>query len=445
MEAVLLEPDLAYGRRPITEDEARTILENPRILDVLIEEINQKVVGETDTIKTILLACFGSLVENNQIASYNLLVNSESGSGKDYIVFSTLQILPKDSWLKRTRITPNVFTYWHNPQYEPEWTWDGKICYLEDISDNVMDGEVFKVMCSSGSSATVLIKQVPKDIEIRGKPVFIITSANASPNSELTRRFVIVNLDESIDQTKAIMERQAKYESEGKSIKYNKTLIESLSYLERIRVKIPFAKVLPGFLPKNSMIMRTHFPRFMDYIKSSCALHQYQRETDEEGFNVAEGQDYDIAREVLLKLTSNPFMIPLTHNDKKLLDILEGLGVPISALELEAKISFLSRAQLYKILDKLAKYGFLEKSTREDEIDSRKNATVYSLTSSIKVSPLIIPTWSEIQEKLLKNENSENDKNSENNENDKNYSHHYQSHETMPEELIDVSKKKVDS
>jgi len=386
-------------------NEPEEILENPNLFNSIVKELSKKIVGETETIKTVLLSSFGALVENNQIASYNLLVNSESGAGKDYVVFHTLEILPKDMWLKRTRITPNVFTYWKNPRFHPEWNWDGKVCYLEDISDNVMNAEVFKTMCSSGSNATVLINQIPTDIKIVGKPVFVLTSANATPSAEVTRRFTIVNLNESVNQTEAIMKRQAKFESEGIELEYNKNLTKALSKLKRIKVKIPYAKLLPKFLPKKSIIMRTHFQRFMDYIKSSCALYQYQRDQDGYDFHIATGQDYDIAREVLLKLTSNPFMIPLTHNDKKLLNIFEKLNESVSVQELDAKVTFLSKAQLYRVLNKLAKYGFIEKNTREDIEDSRKNCTVYFLSNSIKMSPLNIPTWAQIQKKLLKNKN----------------------------------------
>ncbi len=384
------------------------ILENPNLLNTIVKEISKKVVGEEETIKTILLSCFGSKVENHQIASYNLLINSESGAGKDFVAYNTIQILPKETWLKRTRITPNVFTYWHNPKFEPEWSWDGRICYLEDISDTVMNAEVFKTMCSSGSSATVLINQIPIDIEIKGKPVMVLTSANASPNTEVTRRFTIVNLDESVNQTEAIMKRQANHETNGLEVEYNKNLTNALAKLKRIKVKIPYAEVLPEFLPKNSIIMRTHFQRFLDLIKSSCALHQYQRVQDENDFYLADGQDYDIAREVLLKLTSNPFMIPLTHNDKKLLEIFDDLVEPISAKELEAKVNFLSVAQMYNLLNKLSKYGFLEKTIKEYE-DSRKNSTAWFKSDSIKVSPLKIPKWSEIKENLLNNKNGQND------------------------------------
>lgn len=401
MEAVLFQDEVAQKRRPITEEEARQVLEFPKILDVLIEEIGRKVVGETDTIKTILLSAFGSLVENSEVASYNLLVNSESGSGKDFVVYNTLKILPKDRWIKRTRISPNVFTYWHNPKFEPEWSWNGKTLYLEDVSDNVLNSEVFKVMCSSGSNATILIKQTPVDIEIKGKPVMIITSANASPSPEITRRFTIVSLDETEEQTDAIIRRQAESQAYGSSIEYDKNLVKSLEILKPIKVKIPYADILPEFMPKKSVIMRTHFSRFLDIIKSSTALHQYQREQDN-GYYIADGQDYDIAREVLLKMTSNSAMIPLTHNDRKLLEVFETLPEPTSEQELEGKVSFLERAQLFRTLNKLTKYDFLQKSLRENLDDSRKNCMVWSLKDSIKASPLNIPTWKEIEERIAK-------------------------------------------
>jgi hypothetical protein len=142
-----------------------------------------------------------------------------------------------------------------------------------------------------------LIKAKSFDIEISGKPVMIITSANASPSPELIRRFAIVNLDESQEQTEAIMRRQAESEAKGSRIEYDKNIVKALESLERIKVRIPYADRLLDFFPKKSIIMRTHFPRFLDYIKSSTALYQYQRERDD-GSYLANWQDYDNARDV---------------------------------------------------------------------------------------------------------------------------------------------------
>jgi len=390
-------------RTEIRETEVNEILKESNILTMMINEIGKKVVGEQETIKVILLSACGAFVNNAQIASYNLMVNSEAGAGKDYVVGKTLEIFDEEIVLSRTRISPTAFTYWKTPyttkdgtEYNMDWTWNGKICYLEDVSSSVMNHEVFKVMCSSGSYATVVIKQVAYDKKIEGKPVMIVTSATAEPNPELTRRFTIVSLDESVNQTEEIMKLQAKQDANNLENGYNENITTALMQLKRVDVRVPYAEKLSEILPSKSIVMRTHFQRFLDYIKASAALNQYQRASDVDEYVLANGEDYNNARDVLLKLTSNNSMIPLTVNDKNMITLFEtDVFEPITVRELEAKVTFVSQKQIYNILDKLVKYGFLKKSTRTDEQDSRRSSTVFRLAE--KIGTISIPKWEEIK------------------------------------------------
>ncbi|MDD5148662.1 MAG: hypothetical protein PHH08_04330, partial [Candidatus ainarchaeum sp.] len=288
-------------------DDIFAFLSHPEFFNIICEqELSKKIEGEQDAIQTIALVGFGGrLVQNCEPTSTNLLVNSASGSGKDWICKNTLSILPKEIYIKRTRISPTVFNYWHNSKFEPDWTWNEKVFYLEDISNPVLNSDVFKVMASGGSVSTITINQYAVDIEIKGKPVMITTTAAATPNPELIRRFPIVSLDESIDQTKAIIKKQAKFAVQGKTTEHNPKIKEALGYLQTIKVKIPFAEILPELIPSNHIIMRTNFPRLLDYIKFSCALFQFQRKQDNEGYFLATGQDYEYARKAIQKITGS--------------------------------------------------------------------------------------------------------------------------------------------
>ncbi len=337
-------------------------LKNPEIFKIITEsEFDKKIVREELTRKVIFLCANGRLVKNCQIASYNLLVNDEAGAGKDYVTSKVLEIIPKEVYFKKTRISPTAFTYWHNSMYEPDWNWDGKILYTEDISENVLNSEVFKVMCSSGSSATIVIKQRAFEIDIKGKPVVITTTANSIPNPELTRRFEILNLDESTDQTREIMIRHSLYAMDGENNEYNKEITEAMKYLERVCVKIPYAEKLFMLFPTHSVMMRTKFPRFLDLIKASAAFHQYQRGRDSEGFIIANEQDYMIAGECMKKLTSNNYMVSLTKNQKRILEKLEQSNEPLAATKIREQMNnFLSLPAIITNLSQLTGYGLLK-------------------------------------------------------------------------------------
>ena len=374
------------------------ILKDLQLFEMINKELDKKIVGEEETRKVILLCSFGRLVENSQVSSYNLLVMSESGAGKDYVTSKTLEITPQEYYIKKTRISPATFTYWHNSKFEPEWTWNGKVFYPEDIGEGVLNSDVFKVMCSSGSSATIVIKQRAIDLEIKGKPVMITTTASASPSPEMVRRFVMLMLDESVDQTKAIMKRHSEFKKKGIVPEYNQDLIEAQKYLKRVKVKIPFADLIDPHFPQDNIIMRTNYPRFLDFISASASLYQYQRK-EEDGFILAEGQDYDIARKCFLKLFSNKYMIPLTRNQKEILQqfeldpTLEG-----SVSELYNSVfgkDFLSDRALETNLKNLVKYGILKTHTKKDVLNRDINS--YSIKKSYTENKTLnIPDYASI-------------------------------------------------
>lgn len=401
------------------------ILKDEDLLDIIVNEVNKKVVHEKETIKGILICCFGSLVKNNNIASYNLIVNSESGAGKDFICDNAVKILPTDKVVKRTRISPKVWTYWNRSKMQDNsFTWDGLIFYGEDLNNAVLNDECMKTMCSSGTHATVVINQQAVDIEIRGKPVMIITSASASLEPEMLRRFTIINLDESHKQTKRIIRKKALNAAKGKGEDYNPEITKVLKHLKRYEVSVPFAEKFVEFFPTDSIIMRTHFDRFIDYIKASAVLHQYQREK-EKGKIVANGQDYNIARDVLIKTTSNQYMIPLTKDQKKILEAIKSLNIKRdNLLELIQANGGLDVTGFYSISEIATKISFLDYKTLRSRLDSLvearclikdsikwdfKPATSYKL---LDVHKITIPEW-----KMLQNTNSENITNTENTEN----------------------------
>lgn len=383
--------------------ELMEILENPQLFfRITVDELDKKIVGEIETRQTIFLCACGAFVANNNPASYNCLVNSLSGAGKDWTAHKTLSIFPKESYIKRTRISEKVFTYWHNPKFEPEWTWDGKIFYNEDINPKVLNSEVFKVMCSSGSHATVLINQRSVDIEIKGKPVIIVTTARAVPDKEVVRRFSLVNCDESQDQTKQIVKRQAKYAETGRTMEYDRDITEALGKLKQVCVKVPFAGQISQAIPTDNIIVRTAFQRLIDFIKASTALHQLQRKQDEEEYYIATLQDYQIAQIAFRKTTCNQYLIPLTHEQKKLLDIIrqlqkdklrqleEGNDQPpqqrldskavnvdqgLTYNEIEPLIHFWEERHLRNQLNILAEYGILATGKRKEEGAKRPSKT----------------------------------------------------------------------
>lgn len=379
-------------------DEVLAILKDPNLFDkITIQEFDKTIAGEIHTRRTIFL-CNNKIFVKNLQAPRNILVNGESNIGKSYVCRMVWRIFPEDLWEYATKISPEAFTYWHNSNFEPEWTWDGKGCYIEDISQKLANSDTFKVMASEGSRAIIVIKHRAVDVKIKGKPVMLATSAETEPKFEVLNRFDIIALDDTETQTKKIMEMQSREAEKGYLDIYDEGITKALSLLKRIKVRIPFARSLNKYFPKHQLRIRRDFPRFFDLIKASCALHQYQREKDEDGYYLPEEQDYLLAKEALEKIRSSSAIAGiagLTHRLKRAflacMELAEEKN-PFTAKEIHAHSPFVSQKSWYDYLDKLAALNLLKIGLERRE-ESDKQVTVYM---PIGVKVLELPSFEEV-------------------------------------------------
>lgn len=339
-------------------------LTNPDLFSNIIKEFDKKIKGEKKSKRSIFLSLCSIWIDGSEVP-LNTFVSSESSVGKSFVCKRIVKIFPKELVQYRSKITPEAFTYWHNT--EDDWTWDGKICYLEDISQSILEAPTFKVMCSEGSIATIVSKHKAIDIEIKGKPVMLITTARTNPNTEILNRFQIVSLDESSQQTESIVFDIATKAEKNLNIDYDPKISEALGCLKRRKVKIPFAVKIAQFLKENynfkSIRLRRDFSRLLDLVKSSAVLHQYQREVDEEENIIANSQDYEIARECINYVQTQTFR-GLTHKLKKALDCCLELK-EFTAKDIHSRFPFVNQKMWYNYLDELLERGLLKTEVRE--------------------------------------------------------------------------------
>jgi len=356
------------------------------LFDVALENFKKKIVGEIAPIKTIFaVSTGGSLTLNANATSTNLCVNAKSGAGKDTACKGVLNVYNNETKLfHRTKITPQTFTYWKRKEIKEGFTWDGKIVYLEDCSSSLLNCDVFKTMSSGGSRATVIKDQCAIDITIPGKPVMIITTAESEPNLELLRRFPLIYLNESKEQTRAIIKKIAFDEANNIKPDYDKTFVLALKLLQPVSVSVPFAVELGNvFMNYDAVLFRTHFKRILDYIKFSATIHQYQRQKNDEGFIVAEWKDWDNVRDCVQLITTNKLGFNLTHKQTAVLNLIK-LNPGVSAPRLLTMNPPYSKKGLYKCLDSLSQYGFVSVALNDSSV------SIYSAVDSETVN--LLPT-----------------------------------------------------
>lgn len=392
------------------------ILQNPELLTIINKEFDKKISGEEQARNIIFLVFNMRNVANLNKSSDNLMVNDEGGTGKDYVVSNIYSILPDEEKVKKVRISPKVLAYLNSIENNPEG-WIKKSLYLEDLPNIVLNDDSFKVMSSSDpngiTQTSIIIKNHLFNIDIKGKPSIILTIATANPKPELLRRYPILNLTSTISQTKAILKKQGLFAERGESQEYDPKIKKALSYLERVKVRIPYATKISDSFPSGNVIIRTHFPRFLDYVKSSCSLHQYQREKDSEGYYLATEQDYEIAREMMIETTSNQLMIPLTKKQKEILSVMAETEGFTPFKELATKMQHIYQERwLRNHLERLSEMGFLTRDNHSTD-DSIKPSAVYKFNDVVKLE---LPSFAEL-ENSANNTTTTNNTNNTNNAN----------------------------
>lgn len=379
------------------------VLKNPDLLNIINREFDKKLVGEIEPRKVTFLIANMRNVENLNKGSDNLLINAKSGTGKDHLGEAIFDFLPKTEKMELNRTTPKVLSYTKNRTKNPEDSWKKMALRMEDVSNAVLTDDSFKVILTANPNkinyAKTMIKQNVTEIEIEGKPSIIMTLAKPDIKEEFLRRMPILFLDESTNQSKEIINRQAEYAEQGISLEYDETIKNSLIFLRRVKVKVPFAKKLVQIFDDSikNVIVRTAFPRFLDYIKSSASLFQYQREMDSEGYILATKEDYSLGALCLKQTTNNLLMIPLSKIDKGIYDFFEEgkiLNSSIDELLNQPKIQELSVSERWirYRLDFLVSKGFLKRTTERKE-GIFKPINVYSYN---KIGSFDIPEFEEL-------------------------------------------------
>ena len=377
-----------------TINKAKIFIKNPNMFNIITDdEFGKTIVGENNTRNAIFLENCSIWVKD--ITAHSM-VGGESSVGKDYVTKNVLKIFPQERVITRTKITPQAFTYWH--EGEEDWTWDGKIVYLPDISDNLINSAVFKVMATEGTIAVVVRNGKTEEITIPGIPNLVVTTAEANPTNEILNRFSLISLDESDDQTLAIMEYAAEKSKTNKKSFYGSDVVQGLRMLKEVRVVIPYADLMTRFFPRRVKLRRV-FGNFLNLIKCSAALHQFQRSTDAKGNVIAVKQDYEVARGVIENIREQTIS-GVTAKEKKYLEkfekaLIETSNEWMSVSEIHSETRYKSLQTWWDIVKQLEIKGLIEGKEFEEK-NIFKPTRKYCLREIPETEKLKLPIYEKL-------------------------------------------------
>jgi Mn-dependent DtxR family transcriptional regulator len=241
------------------------------------------------------------------------VILSQSGAGKSGITEVIERLTPPEDVMLLTRLTPQSL------YYVEDGFLDQKLVIIEERHGSAEADYSIRVLQSRKKLIAAAPVKDPqtgnmktKVFTVQARAAFIEATTSSSVNHENATRCFELSMDESVEQTRRIHERQRIMKTErGLRLREEGDQIAQLHWnaqrlLEPAPVVIPFADRLT--FPAAWMRTRRDHARFLNLIEVSAFVHQHQRDRRGGAICAAPADyavAYELSREVLAETLSD--------------------------------------------------------------------------------------------------------------------------------------------
>jgi DNA primase catalytic core len=339
-------PEASASARPAMTEaeraEALELLKRPELLDQTARDVDALgFVGEEVNKRLLYLVAISRKLPDPLSA----VILSQSGAGKSGLTEVIERLTPPEDVVLLTRLTPQSLYY-----VAPGFL-DQKLVIVEERYGSMEADYSIRVL----QSRKKLIAAAPikdpqtgnlrtKVFTVEARAAFIEATTASSVNHENATRCFELTMDESVEQTRRVHERQRLLRTEaGLSLRQQAEATvrrhwNAQRLLEPAPVVIPFADRLS--FPSTWMRTRRDHARFLNLIEVSAFLHQQQREK-KNGAIVASPADYTVAYELaaqVLAETLSDLKKPLREAYGRIRELSNGDG-SVSRREIRETLS----------------------------------------------------------------------------------------------------------
>lgn len=361
------------------KEKALAYLKDPNLFGNISKDIAKagEVVGE-ETNKMMLYLSATSRKFKKPIS---LVVFGKSSSGKSHVVNAVAEFMPEEDSLVLSSLSPKALEYM-GAQLKHKFVlvqeWEGLVEALPTLRTLQSEGKLARlVTVVDPVTKTRVAKAYSQDCPCS---VIVTTTKEGIHNENSTRIFELY-ADESVEQTKKVVRATIDKADMSKRLspETKKEILDVHHNIQRllepVDVNIPFAEHLS--FPAKTTRHRRDSERFINLIKAVAFLRQKQKgeskTLDGEKYIDAELTDYKIAYEIGLEVI-RATLNTISNRSKGALRVccdlndehLEAKKEPLfSVTEIQEKaqdlgLDFNNRTDLYKQLDKLEEYEYLE-------------------------------------------------------------------------------------
>jgi DNA primase len=269
---------------PMTAEEreaALRYLRSPNLCERIVEDFPKcGLVGERATVLTAYL----SSISRKLAEPLGVLIVARTGAGKSALQDALCGFVPPEDLVRVTRLTGQALFY------KDPYSLQRKMLAIAEEEGAAQAVYSLRTLASDQHLSIAATRTDPQTgklhtehYEVYGPVVIVITTTSAEAFDEETRsRFVLLTMDESREQTRAILERQRRrYSLEGVIERARSEHIRRLHHnvqrmLKPLEVVNPYAEMLT--YPDDRLIHRREQKKYLALINAIALLHQHQRE-----------------------------------------------------------------------------------------------------------------------------------------------------------------------
>ncbi len=261
------------------EAEALAWLKAPGLMDRIAADIAALgVVGEAENALCVYLAALSRKLDR----PLAVLIQSTSAAGKSALMDAVLDLVPEEERVTYSAMTGQSLFYLGDADLKH------KALAIAEEEGARQAAYALKLLQSQGTLTIastgkdpVSGKLVTQDYTVEGPVALMLTTTAIDLDEELANRCLVLTIDESRDQTRAIHARQ-RYEETlaGLATREHGAAIRKLHHnaqrlLQPIKVVNPYAEALT-FLDDKTRTRRDH-RKYLGLIRAIALLHQHQR------------------------------------------------------------------------------------------------------------------------------------------------------------------------
>lgn len=262
-------------------DVALHYLKDPKLTEQIVEDFRKcGLVGERATVLTAYLAAISRKLSE----PLAVLIVARSGAGKSALQDALCAFVPPEEAVRVTRLTGQALFY------KDPYSLQRKVLLIAEDEGAQAAVYSLRTLASDQRLSIAATRTDPQSgklhtehYEVYGPVVIVLTTTSPEVFDEETRsRFVQLTMDESVAQTRAVLERQRRAHTlagvlENATAEVVQRLHHNAQRLLRpLAVVNPFVEQLT--YPSDRLLHRREQKKYLALINSIALLHQHQRE-----------------------------------------------------------------------------------------------------------------------------------------------------------------------